>query len=149
MDGMFDGLGLEVVGDVLDDPCAGAAGAVQLAAAIRASRQLMGFVAVDAVGPGPGVSRVAVLAAAFLPPLPGLRLGVGRQRSGRSVCSAGRARTASHDSAQLQQQEDDGGAIARQGALGLCFGQRAGAKGGEELRIESGSRCHHGAEKLP
>ena len=87
---------------------------------------------------------VAVLAPALLlaPPL-GLRLGVRRQRTGRGMGSAGRPRAAGHDGAELQQREDDGGAIAGQIRLGLRSRERAGTKGGEELRIESRSRCRH------
>lgn len=136
------GLGRQVVGQVLDDPGAGPAGPVQRAAAVRAGRELMRLVPVDAGRLGAGVARGPGLAAARLPPPAGQWLGVRRAGPGRGARPAGGG---TDGRAELQEEEYEVGSVpGRDGCLGLVGRPGPGPEGRDEGRIEIRGHRGHG-----
>ena len=144
VDGVLDGLGFPIFGNVFEDARTRLTRAFQRPTAIRAGGKLDCFVSINLGGP-------------FWPPrfLPralviGLAYG-GREPEG--VCAAtGRSTGPSgHDGTELQHEEDDGGPIEKQSHLGRRWRQRAGAKGREKLRIGAAavmeSRSNHNQQQ--
>ena len=142
VDRVLGHLGLEVVGDVLDQPGAGPPGAREPPATGGAGGESVRRVAVDVLGPGTCGTRVADHCTTLLPPGRRRGLGVRRDGSGRRVGTA-RGAGRADGGAELEEEEDDGGPVTREDRVGLVRRQRAGTERGDEGGIENPVHGRH------